>query len=201
MSDLAIILDLDNTVFQTRQFNDDLGPVLEAGFGVDSRRFRASVPDFYVAGKEGLRHYDFFGHVSQLGLDANEVEAYILECFAGRDYAYGDVPPFMDFLTKQVGSDLLILLTYGESRFQQMKFKCVPSLGKLKYADTLQPKGDYIRENFSGRRGLIIDDKIVNGLQGGFRQIWLTRNRVSLARESYSSLGAIQEQWDEIIAA
>ena len=201
MSELAVLVDMDKTVLDTGRFVGGLTVALEAGFEVNQQAFRSQMPAFYVGGKDErtLRYYDFFAHANQLGLDLDEAEAYILENLAGQDYIYDDVPPFLDFLAVQVQPETSLLLTYGEPRFQQLKYACAPTLGSLACVDTLRPKGEYISKRFAGRRGVIIDDKIVDGLPSGFKHVWLARDEVSLDRKSYSSLGNIQEHWDEII--
>ena len=199
MSELAVIIDMDKTVFKTGQFVIDLAQALEAGFGINAKWFCDQISDAHIQGIGNLRHYDFFDQIQSFGLDADEVEAHILKTLGIRNYTYDDVEPFLDFLTADVQPDQSVILTYGEARFQRLKYKCAPVLGSLSIAATLQPKGPYITEHFSGYQGVIIDDKVIKDLPGNFSHIWLTRNNTPSAGESYSSLTTLQEGWDRVI--
>lgn len=200
MSELAVIIDLDKTVFKTGQFVSDLAQALETGFGINAKWFCDQISDAHIQGAGNLRHYDFFDQIQSFGLNADEVEAYILEALGSRKYTYDDVEPFLDFLAKDVQPDQSILLTYGETRFQRLKYKCAPVLGTLAIADTLRPKGPYIAERFPGYQGVIIDDKAVKNLPDNFSHIWLMRNGIPSAGESYGSLTTLQEEWERVVS-
>jgi hypothetical protein len=198
MSELAVIVDMDKMTFPSGQFMTDVSQALETGFGVDGRSFSDQVPGLHIPGPGPSRHYDFFAHVESLGLNADEVEAYILSAFDGRDYVYPDVPAFMRFLETEVQPDNSTLLTYGETRFQRLKYDCAPTLGGLAFVDTLLPKGPYITEHFPGYHGVMIDDKIVDGLPVGFKHVWVSRERTPPVG-AHQTLRTVQEQWHEIL--
>jgi hypothetical protein len=198
MSELAVIVDMDMMAFPSGKFIEDVSQALEDGFGIDAKSFSERVPGLHVQGVGNLRHYDFFAHIESLGLSPDEVEQYILSTFSDRDYVYGDVAPFLDFLANEAQPNNSTLLTYGETRFQRLKYDCAPTLGSLSFVDTLLPKGRHITEHFSGQHGVIIDDKIVDNLPLGFKHVWVNR---ALAPPSgaHRTLQTVQEQWGEIL--
>lgn len=199
MSEFAVIIDLDKTVVPTWKFMFDVTQTLEVGFGIDREQFYGQVDGLHIIGHNNLRHYDFFEHVRGLGLDSDEVESYILQAFEGRNYVYDDVPQFLDFLLSEVNPDLALLLTYGEQRFQHLKYKCAPVLGGLACIDTLEPKGHYIEKHFAGSHGVVIDDKPIDALPANFRGVLLERDvRSPSGGQSYNSLYQVRQQWSEI---
>lgn len=200
MSELAVIIDMDKTVLPTWQFVADVAQTLEAKFGVDRQLFYDQVDGLHIQSVNNLRHYDFFAHIRDLGLNADEVETHILSAFGDRDYVYDDVPRFLNFLTTEVKPNPAILLTYGETRFQHLKYKCAPTLGSLSCLDILEPKGPYISRYFPETRGLVIDDKTIDGLPARFTHVWLTRDTLQ-SDQGYSSLIKIEERWPDIVKA
>lgn len=201
MSEIAVVIDMDKTVVPTWEFMSDVAQALEAGFNVDQRQFYEQIDGRHIMGHDNLRHYDFFEHIRSLGFDDDEVEDYILQAFNGRDYVYDDVPQFLDFLSSEVKPDLVTLLTYGEHRFQHLKYKCAPTLGRLACVDILQPKGPYIEEHFANYRGVIIDDKPVANLPGNFKGVLLERDADPSDAHRYSSLSQIKRRWPDIALA
>ncbi len=201
MSELAVIIDMDKTVVPTWDFMSDVAQALDDGFEVSKDQFYGDVDSLHIAGVDNLRHYDFFAHVRELGLDADEVEGYILQVFKERDYVYDDVSQFLDFLLSDVRPDLATLLTYGERRFQYLKYKCAPTLGSLTCIDILEPKGKYIEEHFAGYRGVVIDDKPIAGLPANFQGVLLERDALPSDTQRYSSLSQVKERWPDIVHA
>jgi hypothetical protein len=201
MSELRVILDMDRTVFRTDQFVDDVAQAMEVGFGIDTQLFaRLARGGGATPNGSGSYHLKLFGLVQDLGLDACQTEEYIAETLSGHSYVYDDVPPFLDFLATEVRPGTCMLLTQGDPRTQQIKYRCAPVLGRLPCVDTLRPKEEYINEYFFNDCGVIIDDKIVRGLPLGFRHLWLTRDAEPIAGTTYGSLTEIQQNWDEILA-
>lgn len=200
MSEFAVIIDMDKTVLPTWQFVADVAQTLEAKFDIDKRLFYDQVDGRHVQSVDNLRHYDFFAHIRDLGLNADEVEAHILSAFGDRDYVYDDVSRFLDFLTTEVKPSSTILLTYGEARFQHLKYRCAPTLGSLSCVDILEPKGPYISKHFPETCGLVIDDKTIDALPASFTHVWLTRDAPQ-SDKTYNSLVEIEERWPEIVKA
>ena len=198
MSELAVLVDLDKTTFRTHDFMADLAALLKARFGIEEYANLAN--NAHISGEGKLRYYDFHTHIEELGLDATEVEEVVIETFAGRDYSYEDVEAFIDFLLTRSGLAVHSLLTYGETRFQNLKYRCAPALGKLAYAATLLPKRHFITEHFPTQQGIIIDDKPIVGLPGNFKQVLLTRGEELVANSSYSSLDEVMANWDDIVS-
>lgn len=190
---LSIIIDMDKVVFKTNQFISDISKVIEEKFNIDQELFNSQVPTFYEKGEGNLQLYNFFNHIKKLGLKPDDVESAILDAFSDKDYSYPDVQQFLDFL--QTKSNNITLLTYGETRFQTLKYSCAPTLHKLNYVDTLQPKTEYIKNNYPNGQGMIIDDKIIDNLPPNFKQIWLTRPGAYKSGAGLKSLNNVIEQW------
>ena len=196
MSEFAVIIDMDKTTVPTWEFMSDVSQVLETEFNIDRDQFFGQIDGRHNTGQGNLRHYDFFEHLHTLGLDEDEVEGCILQSFKGRNYVYDDVPQFLNFLLSEVNPDLAVLLTYGEHRFQQLKYKCSPALAALVCIDILEPKGEYLKERFANYRGVIIDDKPIAALPISFKGVLLERDTSDPHR--YGSLSQVQDRWPEI---
>jgi len=191
----TIIIDMDKVMFQTKLFISDVSSLIEEKFSVDPQLFNSQIPNFYKNGTGNLRHYGFFNHIENLGLQPDEVEATIIDCFKDRNYAYPDVPQFLEFLDAMKGINDITLLTYGETRFQKLKYNCAPSLHKLNYVDTLQPKTEYLNSHYPNSPGIIIDDKIIDNLPPNFKQIWLTRPDSYPDGKGLKTLVEVMKRW------
>jgi hypothetical protein len=197
MSEPLVIIDLDRTLFETDRFFDDFCRCLEEHFHVDVGKIQAEYRDFYEHGENDLRHYDFFRHLATIGLKAsdNEVEERLIEALSSNGYLYDDAEPFLDFL-KPHNLEVLIL-TYGEERFQRLKYRCVPALGGYAFTSTLRPKPEYIANNFVGRVGVIVDDQSIPDVPEGFQSVWLQRGH--RGEDVYSSLDDVRSHWGKLI--
>ncbi|EDK72559.1 hypothetical protein TM7_0304, partial [candidate division TM7 genomosp. GTL1] len=164
---------------------------------IDADWFSGQVPDAHTPGVDNLRYYDFFAQLEELGLDAGEVEAYVLRRMSEGDYVYEDVPVFLDFLRYEIKPDRITLLTYGEKRFQKLKFNCAPSLKGLGFVATLEPKRDYFGGHLKESVGLVIDDKMIKGLPSNFRQFKLTREVTSVLFSG--SFLDLQQNWEDYV--
>lgn len=193
---LSVIIDMDKVVFKTNQFIDDVAKIIDQHFNISQELFTSQIPNFYKAGEGNLRLYDFFEHINELNLNPDLVESTIINSFKGKDYSYPDVSNFLDFLNTK--TDDITLLTYGDTRFQQLKYTCAPTLHHLYYVDTLLPKTKYISDYHKTGQGIIIDDKIIHNLPVNFKQIWLTRPDAYPNGEGLKSLNQIISQWNQL---
>lgn len=191
--ELSIIIDIDKVVFRTSQFIFDVSRLIAEKYNINQELFNIQIPTYYKKGEGNLRLYDFFDHIKNLGLNPDDVEATIINSFINKDYSYPDVRQFLNFL--QTKSNNITLLTYGETRFQKLKHTCAPTLHKLNYVDTMQPKTEYIKTHYTDGQGIIIDDKIIDNLPSNFRQIWLTRPDAYPTGTGLRSLNSVIEQW------
>lgn len=197
IDNLSVIIDMDKVVFKTSQFIIDIAKLIEQKFNINQKTFMEQVPDYYKSGIGNLRLYDFFEHIEKLGLNSDLVESTILDGFKESDYSYSDVPDFLNFLYEKTHK--ITLLTYGETRFQKLKFNCAPSLHKLHYVDTIFPKTKYIHDYHQTGQGIIIDDKIIDNLPANFKQIWLTRLDAYPNGNGIKSINEIISNWDRLI--
>ena len=190
---------MDKVMFQTKPFISDVSSLIEEKFSIDPQLFNSQIPDFYKNGTGNLRHYGFFDHIKNLGLQSDEVEATIVDGFKARDYTYPDVSQLLEFLDviNEIGD--ITLLTYGEARFQRLKFNCAPTLHKMNYIDTLQPKTEYLNSHYSNSPGIIIDDKIIDNLPPNFKQIWLTRPDSYPDGKGFKSLVEVSTQLAKLL--
>lgn len=200
VSKFVVVIDLDKTLFPTWKFIDELARELETTLDIDGEWFRWHVHDSHTPGVDGLRYYDFFAQLEALGLSGDEVEAHVLKYMSGKDYVYEDVPAFLSFLRQDVRPDNIILLTYGERRFQKLKFNCASSLKELDFVATLEPKRNYFYANLKEDRGIVIDDKVISGLPDNFSQFKLTRNKESTGLFAGSFID-LRQNWDECMSS
>lgn len=189
---------MDKVVFQTGLFISDISKLVEKDFGINQTLFNSQIPNYYKKGNGNLRLYDFFDHIEKLGLNTDIVESTIISRFSSKDYSYADVPKFLEFIHTEIETDTITILTYGETRFQQLKYNCSPILNKLNYVDTLRPKAEYIKNTHTNNRGIVIDDKIIDNLPLNFKQVWLTRPSVYPKGGGFKSLDEIRSNWTAI---
>lgn len=197
MAKPAVLLDFDRTVFDSDRFYDDVKLLLQRRYAIDPQRLANEYLE-YCQWQEGVRYYDLFQHVRAYGLDEAAVEAGIERELACHDYVYADVAPFLGFLAPR--AELVEIITHGSARFQQLKRRLAPGLQALAFHDILLPKAEFIAANYPGKHGVIIDDKLVEGLPAGFSHIRIDRSAEPGGQGTYPSLQAIADDWDSLIA-
>lgn len=195
MADRVVVLDFDRTLFDTGGYYEALKVWLSERYGISKQVLTDDYDAYHIKGESGLHHYDFFGQLESLGLAADEVEAAARRELCSDKYLLPDAPAFLKFLEDQPVE--VLILTYGEERFQRLKHGCVPSLSGFRLVAVLDDKSNYIAAELSGRQGIIIDDQKVEDLPAGFRHVWLQRDGAEPG--SYTSLEAVQADWPKLI--
>lgn len=166
---LQLVLDFDNTLFDTKQFFADASQVTSKLANMSLEQWYQVYKSFYFT-KDGLSHYDFYAHLGTLDLSITAVENAIIGQAAGKDYLYKDVHPFLDGLPLRANT---FVLTYGEDHFQRFKYKL--SGLDLPIFTVLEPKGLWLARRFGAKNGIMIDDQPVLDLPGNFKNIMIDR--------------------------
>lgn len=170
---LQLILDFDNTLFDTKQFFADASQVVCELADIPVEQWYQTYKSFYIT-ESGLSHYDFYAHLGILALSATTVENAIIEYITGKDYLYDDVRPFLNSLPPHTEA---IVLTYGEDRFQRFKYK-ISGL-EMPIFTVLEPKGPWLARKFGPQKGVMIDDRPVADLPANFINIIIDRRSSS----------------------
>lgn len=166
---LKLVLDLDRTLFRTSELDEAEWGLLGQQFGIDSEAELARRTDFHVR-TEKAYYYDFAAHVRAAGLGEEAVFAFLLQSeLADGRMEYDGVAELVAW-ARQRGT--VHVLTYGPANYQRFKAALCPSLEGAEIITTLQPKGDYFREQRPTGEVWMVDDKPIGGdLPDGVRFI------------------------------
>lgn len=153
---LRVFLDLDRTLFRTSELDKAEWGLLGRQFGIDSEAELARRTDFHVR-TEKAYYYDFAAHVRAAGLDDEEAFSFLLQsALADGRMEYDGVAEVVAW-ARQRGT--VHVLTYGPANYQRFKAALCPSLKEVEIITTLQPKGDYFREQYLTGEVWMVDDK------------------------------------------
>lgn len=166
---LKLFLDLDRTLFRTSELDEAEWGLLGRQFGIDSEAELARRTDFHVR-TEKAYYYDFAAHVRAAGLDDKEAFSFLLQsALADGRMEYDGVAEVVAW-ARQRGT--VHVLTYGPANYQRFKAALCPSLEGVEIITTLQPKGEYFREQCPTGEVWMVDDKpIGSDLPDGVRFI------------------------------
>ncbi|QJU07340.1 hypothetical protein FBF29_01315 [Candidatus Saccharibacteria bacterium oral taxon 488] len=166
---LKLVLDLDRTLFRTSELDKAEWGLLGRQFGIDSEAELARRTDFHVR-TEKAYYYDFAAHVRAAGLDDEEAFSFLLQsALADGRMEYDGVAEVVAW-ARQRGT--VHVLTYGPANYQRFKAALCPSLEGVEIITTLQPKGEYFREQCPTGEVWMVDDKPIGGdLPDGVRFI------------------------------
>ena len=166
---LNLFLDLDRTLFRTSDLDEAEWGLLGQQFGIDSEAELARRTNFYKYDEKAY-YYDFAAHVQAAGLGEEAVFAFLLQStLADGRMEYDGVAELVAW-AKQCGT--VHVLTYGPANYQRFKAALCPSLKEVEIITTLQPKGDYFREQCPTDEVWMVDDKPIGSeLPDGVRFI------------------------------
>ena len=157
---LKLVLDLDRTLFRTSELDAAEWGLLGQQFGIDSEAELKRRTDFHVR-TEKAYYYDFAAHVRAAGLDDEETFSFLLQsALADGRMEYDGVAELVAW-ARQRGT--VHVLTYGPANYQRFKAALCPSLEGTEIITTLQPKGDYFREQCPTGEVWMVDDKPIGG--------------------------------------
>lgn len=168
-----IVIDLDDTMLDTKRMYEGLIEAELCRFGVTSEKFwKASNKEF--ENRSGLGIYSFDNHMDilrgEIGVDKGEMEKIkfllgsLVSSSSGK-YLFSDVADFLDSYKNQAE---IILLTRGEYSLQSLKIAGLSKYIDLKkvFTDiviTPKNKGDMMDElcNRYNRLNVFIDDSLI----------------------------------------
>lgn len=190
-----LLLDLDRTLFDTDLFVGTVWSWLGKTYGVDVQAASAGRSSYYHY-VDDMYDYDFFRHITDLGIDKQDVIKYARHELK-TSFIFPDVEPFLEFT-----SDLdRAILTFGNEPYQSFKLSFCPQLLDLSVNMTLEHKSAYIQAHWPGSPTVLIDDKLLAGtLPDTTRFIQLNREQdiPVIEHENYkivNSLAHIRKEW------
>lgn len=195
----TIIIDMDKVLFNTNKFVFDISKLIESEYKINCKTFINQVPDYYTNIGKNLRFYNFFDHLKNLNIDNSEFEKAIINKLSTNKYIYDDVPDFISFLENYIKPKSIQILTFGENRFQNLKYSCSSEILNINYVDTIENKSIYIKRHFKGKVGIIIDDKPIESLPSNFQQILLARPDCYPESKGFKSLTEISINWSKAV--
>ena len=177
---LFVGIDLDYMAFDTDAFfYDGVLPLLTQSFPNITTASFVNDMDVFRHNFGPANDYDFFEHIARIGLNADEVEALILDNIGGNHLLRPGVEDFLE-IQERKNTDRHIV-TLGEDRYQRVKIKCAPALAGLSIHTLLEPKAEFITRKFAGRQGYLIDDAEVNGLPVGIVHLQVVSRKTKRA--------------------
>jgi len=191
-----LLLDLDRTLFNTGLFIEMLWPWIGSAYGIDVVEAKARSGD-YVRYVGDMYDYDFFSHMTVLGIDAQQLMGRAQQELGKTSFVFDDVQLFLDSV--QVFAPAI--LTFGNEPYQSFKLSFCPQLASLPVYSTLVHKNDYILEHWPNQPTVLVDDKFLAGsLPAATTFIHLDRSQAVPVIEhdiycSVRSLTDIRQEW------
>lgn len=178
-----IFVDFDETLFEHYAFaawiEDLLHEKGELPMGKGS--FMASINAYHEVLQQVpllrlYRHRDHYDHATKSGWQALSSEIHKQAKANKADFSYPDSQRFIEYVK---GSGVPVkILTYGDTEYQLFKIaSCtVSGVSGLETEVILEPKSDYIARVYTGKRGVLVDDKYPLSLPDGWTHIWIDRD-------------------------
>lgn len=149
---MKLYIDFDRTLFDTARFVVDRDRVLRQKFGIeikqsDTKKFYRYVDDLYL--------YDFYEHMANYGLSMDDIDAKLKPELKKirQTYIYSDA--------KKIINDFdFSVLTFGQQKYQELKFELTPELGSKEKIVVLEHKDEYLTRERGAERVALVDDKL-----------------------------------------
>jgi FMN phosphatase YigB (HAD superfamily) len=156
-----VALDLDRTLFDTDRFADRLARISAALLGVSYVSFVAGMEQYKVGQASGLQYYDYFAHMAAMGkpVEGKVYDAIVRDVQTTQNsYLYEEVAEVLEIL--QHKKLRVFILTFGEPRYQKLKYDISPLLHTLPCHITLQDKSEWLANHYKAPgQGVLVDDK------------------------------------------
>lgn len=174
-----LFIDFDETLFCHRAYLSWVDKFLSRrGHLSETGAYMELSEEFHENKGEQLVLYDHGGHIkTATGKDwsfmSGELEKEIRG--KGHDFCYPDAHGFLE-KAAQSGQDVRIL-TYGHGEYQLYKIRTCSVLRKLHIPVHVvhEPKRVFLKREFAGCEGILIDDKHPLRLPSGWTHIWINR--------------------------
>lgn len=194
MSSLLLI-DLDRTLFDTTLFVQKLWDWIEQTYGVDAEASRYGMKQYFTYVGE-MYNYDFFKHISELGIDGKDLTRRAQAELTGL-FVFDDAPEFLK-ATKDFDR---AILTFGADNYQQFKVSLCPELSGLEVHKTQGYKHEYIETHWPNQPTLLIDDRLLEPALPSVTRFVLidrTQQQPVIEQENYRSINSLlsfQKEW------
>lgn len=168
-----LLLDLDNTLFETSKFWQVFVYSLSKAAHVNVEQ--VDDREKFTKGKDKMRYTDYGGMLRQFKVSHAQVEdALKYEC-SGIDFLFPDAHILLNRISDVGHMADVSILTFGEPRFQKLKFDVVPELQEFPIYIVRELKYRHIAKNLAHRFGILIDDKPDQMLPDGWLEVHLDR--------------------------
>ena len=166
-----IYLDLDRTLLDTDMFTTAVFSAVDSLYQIPSEQLHAEIPDYYIYHGQ-LRYYDFFAHMTALGLDPQQVEADVRAYLSGGDFLFPDAHDLVKFLAD---TDIEVsIVSFGPANYQEFKYSLLEPLHELPFATIMDDKADYLAAQ-EPKESLLVDDKLASPLPSWCTQFVIDR--------------------------
>lgn len=166
-----VYLDLDRTLFDTDLFSDTLFTAVENIYGISAGQFHKDMPNYFIH-HGALRYYDFFAHVTALGLDPQEVQEHAHRFLRAGDFMFADAHLLLKTL-KDLPVEISIV-SFGPSNYQDFKVSFLPDLHRIPLVTILENKAAYLAAQ-DALPTLLVDDRVVAPLPSWCTQYIIDR--------------------------
>lgn len=173
MGEHLVLVDLDETLFDTVRFKSLIGEYLSDSFGIDRDRYKETYSDFQP--EAGL--YDFWSHLEFL---TSRTRKELYDSFV--EYVHNSEIPLLhsdagEFLDANNEKDLAIL-TFGMDDFQNLKIDQIPRLSEYPRLVIQTSKSEFLDNNMTPTdQGIgfspVSEDKF-------YEKIWVIDDRVDM---------------------
>jgi hypothetical protein len=153
-----LLLDLDRTLFDTPLFVQTLWGWIGKTYTIDAVASRENMKSYFSYVGD-LYDYDFFSHVTELGIDTKDLVSRALHDLKGEDFIYNDVETFLE----NTANHDRAILTFGNDSYQRFKLSFCPVLKDIPVHTTQLHKSEYIQDSWSAQPVVLIDDKLLDG--------------------------------------
>ncbi len=165
MQTRIVALDLDRTLFDTELFANTLAELSAQLIGISPVIFKDEMIHYKVGQDDGLQYYDYFGHMASHTMQIHgTIRTQLVDALrkANDSYVYEDAVLFLEKLHSQHVQSFI--LSYGEERYQRLKYEVSPELHSLEVYVTLQDKAEWLATNYAlPNTGVLVDDKDAYG--------------------------------------
>lgn len=172
-----LLLDFDRTLFDTHNFWIDLGALLSERYNLPSNWLKDKYPK-YVLSRHDQQMVSFELLLNQSGIPGEELASSITKMIKKKksNYLFSDAVEILEELDNFAHDYEVEILTFGDKQFQNLKAGPVELIKQIPIKIISEPKAMYIKREFSGYRGALIDDKPDQQLPLGWIEINLLRS-------------------------
>jgi hypothetical protein len=169
-----LLLDLDNTLLKMSDFWGDFAIALARAIDKPDITFLDDY-DAFTFGEGKLRITDYDRMLSNMNVTDQAVRAHLTQISENKSYLFDDAIGLLGQLVVIQEKYEVMILTFGQESFQQLKLDYSPELTGLPAHIIQDTKAKYIRQTFVDRTGVLVDDKAGQELPAGWTELHIDR--------------------------